>query len=94
LLKTRIEDENHFITRIKENILYESIREIDLLDDKDFLHILKDEVIRLTGKAAVENGVSDIEFRRVAVYIEEDDHTIVLITNNMEWENTIVLDIL
>ena len=75
LFKIRIDDENHFVTRIKDNILYESIRENDLPQDKDF-HILKDEVIRLTGKSAIKNGVSDIEFRRVVVYIEEDNRTI------------------
>ena len=92
LFKIRIEDENHFVTRIKGNILYKSIRERDLPDDKDF-HILKDEIILLTGKAAIENGVSDIEFRRVAVYIEEDDRNIELITNNMEWEAATIAEL-
>lgn len=80
----KIDDQNHFVTRIKDNILYEPVRENDLPDDKDE-HILKDEIIRLTGKPAIENGVNDVEFRRVAVYIEEDDRIIVLITNNFEW---------
>jgi len=92
LFKIRIEDENHFVTRIKSNILYESIRENDLPDDKDF-HVLKDEIIRLTGKAAVENKVSEIEFRRVVIYIEKDDRTIVLITNNMEWEAATIAEL-
>ena len=61
-------------------------------EDKDF-HILKDEIIRLTGKTAVVNQFSDIEFRRVVVYIEEDDRTIVLITNNMEWEAATIAEL-
>ena len=84
LFKTRIEDENHFVTRIKGNILYESIRECDLPEDKDE-HILKDEIIRLTGKAAIENGIGQVEFRRVVVYIEEGNRTVELICNNLEW---------
>ena len=48
-------------------------------------HILKYEIIRLTGKAAVENGINKVEFRRVVVYIEEDNRTVELICNNLEW---------
>lgn len=92
LFKTRIDDQNHFVTRIKDNILYESVRENDLPDDKDE-HILKDEIIRLTGKPAIENGINDVEFRRVAVYIEEDDRTIVLITNNLEWSAVTIAEL-
>ena len=92
LFKIRIMDENHFVTRIKNNILYESVRENDLPEDKD-LHILKDEVIRLTGKTAVENGMSHVELRRIAVYIEQDDRTIELITNNMEWSAATIAEL-
>jgi len=92
LFRIRVEDENHFVTRIKSNILYESIRENDLPDDKDF-HVLKDEIIRLTGKAAIENKVSEIEFRRVVIYIEKDNRTIVLISNNMEWEAATIAEL-
>ncbi len=84
MFKTRIEDENHFVTRIKDNVLYEFVRELDLPDDKDF-HILKDEAIRLTGKAAVETRMDKVDLRRVVVYIEEDKRVIELITNNMDW---------
>jgi len=92
LFKTRMDDENHFVTRIKDNILYESIREYDLPDDKDE-HILKDEIIRLTGKAAVENGIDKVEFRRVVVYIEKDHRTVVLICNNLEWSAATIAEL-
>ncbi|WP_056928723.1 transposase [Candidatus Symbiothrix dinenymphae] len=36
LFKIRIDDENHFVTRLKDNILYQSVRELDLPEDKDF----------------------------------------------------------
>ena len=58
-------------------------------DDKDH-HILKDEIIYLTGKSAEENGLNTTKLRRVVVYISEEKHTkdrvIVLITNNLDWE--------
>jgi hypothetical protein len=88
LFKTRIEDGNFFVTRLKDNILYKSDEEIDLPDDKDF-HILKDEIIYLTGKSAQENNMNAAKLRRVAVYIENEKtkeaQLIVLLTNNLEW---------
>lgn len=92
LFKIRIDDGNHFVTRIKDNILYESVREYELPDDKDE-YILKDEIIRLTGKAAVDNGIDQMEFRRVVVYIEEDNRTVELICNNLEWSAATIAEI-
>ena len=92
LFKTRIDDQNVFVTRIKDNILYESVREYDLPDDKDE-HILKDEIIRLTGKAAVENGMDQVELRRVVVYIEEGNRTVELICNNLKWSAATVAEL-
>jgi hypothetical protein len=71
LFKIRINDENWFVTRLKDNILYETIKELDLPDDKDF-HILKDEIIHLKGKSAAENGLNTTDLRRIAVYIEDE----------------------
>jgi len=92
LFKIRINDENHFVTRIKDNILYESIREYDLPDDKDE-HILKDEIIRLTGKSAVENEMNMVELRRVVVYIKEGNRTIELICNNLDWSAVTIAEL-
>ena len=92
LFKTRIDDQNIFVTRIKDNILYESVRENDLPDDTD-AHILKDEIILLKGKAAIENGIDQVEFRRVVVYIEEGNRTVVLITNNLEWSAATIAEL-
>lgn len=92
LFKIRIDDKNHFVTRIKDNIVCESVREYELPDDKDE-HILKDEIIRLTGKAAVENGIDQVEFRRVVVYIEEDNRTVELICNNLEWSAATIAEL-
>jgi transposase len=84
LFMQRITDQNHFVTRIKDNTLYESVTEKEL-NDKNSDEIIKDEIILLTGKAAVEAGLNEIKLRRVAVYIEKDDRTIVLITNQLDW---------
>ena len=92
LFGIRIDDGNHFVTRIKSNTDYESIEELDLPDDTDF-EILKDEKIKLKGKAAINAGIDNIVFRRVVVMAEEVNRktkkkttkVVVLITNNLEW---------
>ena len=92
LFLTRIMDENHFVTRIKDNILYQTVMEYDLPDDKD-THILKDEIIHLTGKPAVANGMDKVELRRVVVYIEEGNRTVELICNNLEWSAATIAEL-
>ena len=96
LFKIRIDDENWFVTRLKDNILYETIEELGLPEEKD-QHILKDEIIYLTGKSAEENGLNTIKLRRVVVYIPEEKHTtdrvIVLITNNLQWKAATIAEL-
>ncbi len=70
LMMQRINAENVFVPRIKDNTVYESICEKELPVDKD-QHILKDELIRLTGKKAKEVGIDQIILRRVVVYDNE-----------------------
>jgi hypothetical protein len=48
LMLNRIAATNVFITRIKNNTVYETIEELDLPEDKNE-HIVKDEIIRLTS---------------------------------------------
>lgn len=92
LFKTRIEDQNHFVTRIKDNIKYQSIGENELPSDKD-QHILKDELIYLTGKSAKEIGLNKVPLRRIAIYIEKDHRSIELITNNIEWSAATIVEL-
>jgi len=100
LFLKRINDENIFVTRIKSNTSYKSSYELDLPADKDF-EILKDEVIHLSGKQAVESGLNKIPLRKVAVMIEEMDRktkkksikTIELITNNINWEASTIVEL-
>lgn len=89
LFMARIEDENEFVTRLKANTVYEQVSENDLPDDKDH-HILKDEQVRLTGKAAKDAGIDQQVLRRVVVYRPEDNKTIELITNNLDWPAAVI----
>jgi hypothetical protein len=84
LFMQRIADKNHFVTRIKDNTLYQSVIEKELTDTNSDA-IIKDEIILFTGLAAQKAGLSGIKLRRTAVYIEKDDRTIVLITNQLDW---------
>jgi hypothetical protein len=54
---------------------------------------LKDELIHLTGQSAIDNKLNTVKLRRVSVYIAEDDRTIVLITNNLEWSAATIAEL-
>jgi len=84
LMRARIRAKNIFVTRIKDNTVYQSVCELELPDDED-QHILKDELIRLTGTEAVKCGLDKEILRRVAVYDPEQDRTIEIITNQTRW---------
>lgn len=84
LFVQRIADGNHFVTRIKDNIVYESVSEKELTD-KNSDAILKDEIIQFTSLAAQKAGLSEVKLRRTAVYIEKDNRTVVLVTNQLDW---------
>jgi hypothetical protein len=84
LMMQRINTDNIFITRLKDNTVYESVKEKDLPKDQD-QHILKDEIIKLIGKKAIDTGINDIELRRVVVYDADKDIQIEIITQQLEW---------
>ena len=80
-------NEVYFVIRMKENIQFTSIRELELPDNR-YEHILKDEVIEFKGKTPREKYPKRL--RRVAVYDQENNTTIELITNQLSWTaNTI-----
>jgi hypothetical protein len=92
LFKQRVDDENHFVCRIKENTLYQVVCERELPDKED-QHVLLDEEITLTGKPAVETKMNKVRLRRVVVYIEAGNRTVELITNNMEWKASTIAEL-
>ncbi len=76
-----------FVIRHKENIQFETVREKELPDNRHE-HILKDEIIRLTGTQVKKKYPKHL--RRVAVWDEKNEQTIEIITNQMSWTaNTI-----
>lgn len=85
VIKARMLAGNVFVTRIKDNTLYETVEELELPDGADE-HILKDEIIHLTGKKAQKNGLSARKLRRVVVYDAAEERWLELITNNLQWQ--------
>jgi hypothetical protein len=85
VIKARILADNVFITRIKDNTVYSTIKELELPKDKDY-HILKDELINLTGKVAQDINLSSKTLRLIHIYDVEKDMQLEVITNNLEWE--------
>ena len=89
LMLNRIAANNVFVTRIKNNTCYETVRELELPENKDG-HILKDEIIRLNSNKAVKTGIYEHELRLVHVFKEDENKVIEVITNQLYWEyNTI-----
>lgn len=77
----------YFVIRMKKNIKYTSLRELELPDNRHE-HILKDEIIQLSEKETRKKYPKRL--RRTAVYDEENNQTIELITNQLSWTaNTI-----
>ena len=72
----------YFVIHHKDNLQFTSIKENPLPEDRH-QHILKDEIIELTGYQSVKKYPKRL--RRVAVWDEENQQTIELITNQMSW---------
>ncbi|MBK5247178.1 MAG: IS4 family transposase [Peptostreptococcaceae bacterium] len=92
LFRKRIDAKNVFVTRLKSNILYESVEELDLPDGRD-QNILKDELIKFTGKEAKKAGLEGVIFRLVTVYKEDENKVIHLITNQVDWQAITIADL-
>lgn len=67
-----------FVTRMKDNALYEVVGEREVPQNR---HILKDELIQLTGPNAEEK--CPYPLRRIEVYVPERDEILVFLTNNL-----------
>ena len=92
LMKQRCEAKNIFVTRIKENTVYETIEELELPDDID-QDILKDELIYLTSPKAEEKGINGIKFRLVSVFKADENKVIHIISNQTEWKARTIADL-
>jgi hypothetical protein len=69
----------YFVTRMKENALYEVVGERPVPQNRN---ILKDELIELRGSKAEEK--CPYPLRRIEVYNPEKNETWVFLTNNLE----------
>lgn len=79
-------NELYFVIRHKKNLKFIPIKENELSEKRN-QHILKDEIIELTGKTKEKYPK---KLRRVAVWDEKNGQVIELITNQMKWSaNTI-----
>lgn len=72
----------YFVVRHKSNLKFEHIKERDLPDNRH-PHVLKDEIVKLTGNEIKEKYSKQL--RRVLVWHEKNEQTIELITNQMAW---------
>jgi hypothetical protein len=92
LMLQRIRAENVFVTRIKTNTVFETVRELELPKDVDH-DILKDEIITLTGKKAVKTGIDQVELRLVHVYKPDGNKVIEIVTNQLDWTARTIADL-
>lgn len=80
-------NEVFFVVRHKDNIKFKSIKEHDLPGDRH-QHILKDEIIELTGNQSRKKYPKRL--RRIAIWDDKNNQVIELITNQKTWTaNTI-----
>jgi hypothetical protein len=82
------EDGIFFVTRMKDNAVYEVVQDFPVPQNRN---ILSDEVIRLTGLQAQKKCPCFL--RRIVVWDRENEREIVLITNHMDFGATTIGDI-
>jgi hypothetical protein len=77
----------YFVVRHKDNIQFKTIKELKLPENRHE-HLLKDEIIELTGNKTKEKYPKKL--RRVALWDDKNQQVIEVITNQMSWTaNTI-----
>jgi IS4 transposase len=75
----------YFVTRMKSDAVYEVIENCRVPLNRN---ILSDEIIRLTGRRAA--GKCPHPLRRIVVWDRENDRTIVILTNHLEFGATTI----
>jgi hypothetical protein len=69
----------YFVTRMKDNALYEVVGEKEVPQNRN---VLKDEMIELRGPKAIEKCPHPL--RRIEVYDPETEEVLVFLTNNLK----------
>lgn len=80
----------NFVIRHKHNLAFKSLREKELPENAA-QHVLKDEVIELSNPLSQQKYPQ--ELRRVAVWDDENQQVIELITNNFKWAAQTIADL-
>ena len=80
----------YYVVRHKKNLAFSKIEERELPQQKS-QNVLIDEVIELTNAKSQEKYPKRL--RRVAVWDEENQQTIELITNNFKWSAQTIADL-
>jgi len=75
----------YFVTRMKDNALYEVVGEKEVPQNR---HILKDELIELRGLGALNK--CPYPLRRIEAYDPETDKVLVFLTNQLEFGATTI----
>jgi len=78
----------YFVTRMKDNAVYEVVGERRLPQNR---HILKDELIELRGLRAIEK--CPYPLRRIEAYDPETDKVLVFLTNQLELGSTTIASV-
>ncbi len=92
LMMQRVIAENVFVTRIKTNTVFKTVRELGLPEEVD-QDILKDEIIILTSPKAIKTGINQVELRLVHVYKPDENKVIEIITNQLDWKARTIADL-
>jgi len=92
LMLQRVRAENVFVTRIKTNTVFKTVRELDLPKETD-QDILKDEIIILCSNKAIKTGINKVQLRLVHVYKADENKVIEIITNQLDWEARTIADL-
>lgn len=79
------ENEVFFVTRLKDNAVYEVVEDYDIPLNRS---ILSDQLIRLTGPKAKEK--CPYLLRKIIVWDKENDREIVLLTNHLIFGSTTI----
>lgn len=80
----------NFVIRHKNNLVFNSIEEREL-PENTAQNVLKDEIIELSNKISKEKYARKL--RRVAVWDDENQQTIELLTNNFKWSAQNIADL-
>ncbi len=80
----------YFVIRHKNNLAYHSVGEREL-PENTAQHVLKDEVIALTNPTSKQKYPQQL--RRIAVWDDENEQTIELMTNNFKWAAQTIADL-